>query len=92
VKPQFEAGREQVGKNGIVRDKEIHRSVLRSVVEYAGENGLSVEGVTYSPITGTKGNIEFLMLLQKDRENDPAVTDLLIDDTVDQAHESLDRR
>ena len=92
VKPQFEAGREQVGKNGIVRDKEIHRSVLRSVVEYAGENGLSVEGVTYSPITGTNGNIEFLMLLQKDRENDPAVTDLLIDDTVDQAHESLDRR
>ncbi|WP_130863714.1 TlyA family RNA methyltransferase [Bacilliculturomica massiliensis] len=65
VKPQFEAGREQVGKNGIVRDKNIHGQVLLHVREYAEENGLAVKGITWSPVKGAKGNIEYLMYLKK---------------------------
>ena len=65
VKPQFEAGRQQVGKNGIVRDEAVHRQVIEQVHEYALENGFSVRGLTWSPVTGAKGNIEYLMYLQK---------------------------
>lgn len=61
IKPQFEAGREQVGK-GIVREPDIHREVLRAVTMYAEENGYFLQGLTYSPITGGEGNIEFLAL------------------------------
>lgn len=64
VKPQFEAGREQVGKNGIVRDKAVHRDVIKNVSEYALENGLNPTHLSYSPVTGAKGNIEYLLLLE----------------------------
>lgn len=64
VKPQFEAGREQVGKKGIITDPAIHRSVLISVLEYAIQNNLSLKKLTYSPVKGAKGNIEYLMCLQ----------------------------
>lgn len=60
VKPQFEAGREQVGKNGVVRDPATHKSVLDSFVRDAVESGFSVEGLTHSPVKGPKGNIEYL--------------------------------
>ena len=60
VKPQFEAGRGQVGKNGVVRDERVHRRVLEQVRDYAAEIGWHVEQFTYSPIKGPKGNIEFL--------------------------------
>ena len=63
VKPQFEAGREQVGKGGIVRDPSVHEEVIRKVIGYAGDNGLYPLSLTYSPIRGTKGNIEYLLLL-----------------------------
>ena len=63
VKPQFEAGREQVGKGGIVREPEIHREVIENVIGYAADNGLYPEALSYSPIKGTKGNIEYLLLL-----------------------------
>jgi 23S rRNA (cytidine1920-2'-O)/16S rRNA (cytidine1409-2'-O)-methyltransferase len=66
VKPQFEAGREQVGKNGIVRDEAVRTEVLKKVGGYAEENGLSVQGVLVSPIKGAKGNIEYLMLLENE--------------------------
>lgn len=65
VKPQFEAGREQVGKKGIVRDRNVHAEVIRNVIGYAGENGLCPQGLTYSPVTGAKGNIEYLLYLSK---------------------------
>ncbi len=65
VKPQFEAGKEQVGKGGIVRDTKVHEEVLRNVISYAGENGLYPSKLTFSPIRGTKGNIEYLLLLSK---------------------------
>lgn len=63
IKPQFEAGRDQVGKGGVVRDVEVHRQVLRQVIGYAGAVGLQVLGLTPSPITGPAGNHEFLIHL-----------------------------
>lgn len=65
VKPQFEAGREQVGKKGIVRDRNVHREVIENVAGYALYSGLYPVGLTFSPVTGAKGNIEYLMHLSK---------------------------
>ena len=66
VKPQFEAGREQIGKNGIIRDAKVHQHVLESVTAMAVEQGFSVFGLDYSPIQGGHGNIEFLVYLKKE--------------------------
>jgi len=60
IKPQFEAGREKVGKSGVVRDSTVHRDVLRTVLGFAAQQGFQLKGITYSPITGGEGNIEFL--------------------------------
>ncbi|WP_068775301.1 TlyA family RNA methyltransferase [Paenibacillus sp. FJAT-26967] len=60
IKPQFEAGREKVGKSGVIRDSSVHQEVLEQVLGYAGELGFILKGLTYSPITGGEGNIEFL--------------------------------
>lgn len=90
VKPQFEAGRSQVGKNGIVRDRDIHLSVLRSVVDYGRDNSLTYANLTYSPITGTKGNIEFLLLLKSGIDTQEN-SDAAIEEVVEQAHRELDR-
>jgi 23S rRNA (cytidine1920-2'-O)/16S rRNA (cytidine1409-2'-O)-methyltransferase len=65
VKPQFEAGREQVGKGGIVRDPAVHEEVINRVIGYASDNGLSAQQLTWSPIKGTKGNIEYLAWWRK---------------------------
>ncbi len=66
IKPQFEAGREQVGKNGIVRDPAVHLEVILRVFGYAAENGFTVKDLSYSPVKGGKGNIEFLAFLEKE--------------------------
>jgi 23S rRNA (cytidine1920-2'-O)/16S rRNA (cytidine1409-2'-O)-methyltransferase len=60
IKPQFEAGREKVGKSGVVKDPEVHTQVLETVLGIAAELGFRLKGLTYSPITGGEGNIEFL--------------------------------
>ena len=86
IKPQFEAGREQVGKKGIIRDASVHEEVIRSVISYAEENGLSVQGLDHSPITGTTGNIEFLIHLKLGGE--PAEYD--ISAVVKGAHGALE--
>ncbi len=65
VKPQFEAGRDQVGKKGIVRDRKVHQEVIENVIGYAAANGLYPQGLTFSPVTGAKGNIEYLLHLCK---------------------------
>lgn len=70
VKPQFEAGRQQVGKKGVVSDPEIHRSVLSRVVSYAEDERFVVSGLTRSPLKGPAGNVEFLLHLQKRAECD----------------------
>ena len=69
VKPQFEAGREQVGKKGIVRDEKVHLEVIENVISYALENDLYPTGLTFSPVTGAKGNIEYLLCLSKDEKD-----------------------
>ena len=65
IKPQFEAGREKVGKRGVVRDRDVHLEVIGRVCMSAGENGFTIEGISFSPIRGPEGNIEYLLLLQK---------------------------
>lgn len=60
IKPQFEAGREKVGKSGVIREPEVHREVLMNVLSFAAELGFILKGLTFSPITGGEGNIEFL--------------------------------
>ncbi|WP_417852660.1 TlyA family RNA methyltransferase [Weissella viridescens] len=88
IKPQFEAGREAVGKHGIVKDAQTHLNVINQVADYAQENGFSLTGLDYSPIKGGSGNIEFLAHLvldggasTMDAQNRQAV--------VDRAHEQL---
>ncbi|MDE6602973.1 MAG: TlyA family RNA methyltransferase [Lachnospiraceae bacterium] len=68
IKPQFEAGRDKVGKKGVVRDRKVHTEVVRRIVDYADMTGFSVKGLTYSPIKGPEGNIEYLMWLEKRAE------------------------
>ncbi len=73
IKPQFEAGREKVGKKGVVRDPTVHLEVLEHFLIYAKENNFTVLGITYSPIRGPEGNIEYLGFLRKSEEPDAAV-------------------
>ena len=89
VKPQFEAGRENVGKKGIVREPKIHLAVLEETAKMAKEVGFILKDASYSPITGGEGNIEFLFHLYnpKDGEELPAFTDLA--SIVKQAHSEL---
>lgn len=66
IKPQFEAGREAVGKGGIVRDKRIHRELLDQILQFGSETGLSCRGMTWSPVKGMKGNVEYLVYWKRD--------------------------
>ena len=72
IKPQFEAGREKVGKKGVVRDPEVHLEVLEHFLEHAHENRFSIQGITFSPIRGPEGNIEYLGYLRKCDDPDGA--------------------
>ena len=76
VKPQFEAGKENVGKKGVVRDPQIHLEVLESFVQYSADAGFSLRGMDYSPIRGPEGNIEYLAWLRKSEERDAITPDL----------------
>lgn len=76
VKPQFEAGREKVGKNGVVRDAQVHREVIAKIVDFADYIGFSVLDLDYSPIRGPEGNIEYLLYLRKDQEPEEAVREM----------------
>lgn len=73
IKPQFEAGREKVGKNGVVREVQTHREVIEKIVDYADEVGFAVKGLDYSPIKGPEGNIEYLIWLRKEAEPQESV-------------------
>lgn len=92
VKPQFEAGREQVGKKGIVRDAAVHKEVIENVIKYAQDNGLYPHGLTYSPITGAKGNIEYLIYLKKSpsEEFKPEDYTQIVSDIVSLSHKELE--
>jgi len=88
VKPQFEAGREQVGKKGIVRDKKVHMDVLDTIIEFSKKEGYLIKDLSFSPITGGDGNIEFLLhLYWSEKQN--GEFQVHIKEVVDQAHEEL---
>ncbi len=65
IKPQFEAGKDKVGKKGVVREPEIHREVIDKIIDFADCIGFLVKGLDFSPIKGPEGNIEYLLYLQK---------------------------
>lgn len=86
IKPQFEAGREEVGKKGVVKDKEVHKNVITNCLNMAKEFGFSIIGLDFSPIKGPEGNIEFLMYLSKKENNTFEINDEVIQSVVDNAH------
>ncbi|SHF01476.1 TlyA family RNA methyltransferase [Caloramator proteoclasticus] len=88
IKPQFEAGREKVGKKGVVKDKEVHIEVIKSVLEFAISIGYSLKGLTFSPIKGPEGNIEYLAYLIN-KQDLAQIDDKIIQDVVEEAHKSL---
>ena len=91
IKPQFEAGREHVGKKGVVKDKNIHISVIDRVLNVAEEIGFTVQALSFSPIKGPEGNIEYLMHLFKNKDVPVADFSNIIIEIVNEAHEELDR-
>ena len=86
VKPQFEAGREKVGKKGVVRDPAVHLEVLEHFLEHAKDSGFTVLGLTYSPIRGPEGNIEYLGYLEKGEWQE---RNFDLDALVAESHETL---
>ena len=95
IKPQFEAGRDKVGKKGVVRERAVHEEVIHAVMGYAVSAGFKIGGLTFSPIRGPEGNIEYPIYLVKPAEGAETAGGLLTDETVkgivDAAHESLDK-
>ena len=83
IKPQFEAGRDKVGKKGVVRERKVHSEVVCRMVDYAELIGFSVKGLTYSPIKGPEGNIEYLMWLEKRSEISQEILDMTEKEAID---------
>ena len=91
IKPQFEAGKDKVGKKGVVRDKNVHQEVIQKIVDFAIENGFSVLNLEYSPIKGPEGNIEYLVHIRKTK--DPRTADCVdVTGVVEAAHGELDKK
>ncbi len=99
IKPQFEAGKDKVGKKGVVRDPAVHEEVITNTLNMARENGFNIVGLEYSPIRGPEGNIEYLMYLTKNADNEKYTSLLIVPEkdpeiirnTVAAAHDSLDK-
>ncbi len=90
IKPQFEAGREKVGKKGVVRDPAVHIEVVQNIFNFCLENGFDVLNLDYSPIKGPEGNIEYLIHLRK--SDDPkSYTDITPEELVKNSHSQLDK-
>jgi 23S rRNA (cytidine1920-2'-O)/16S rRNA (cytidine1409-2'-O)-methyltransferase len=87
IKPQFEAGRGKVGKKGVVREQSIHVEVIEKISSFVLEHGFSILGLTFSPVKGPEGNIEYLIYLQKSEE--PVRVDLNIVELVKNSHDQL---
>lgn len=88
IKPQFEAGRDRIGKNGVVRDKKIHSDVLTQVLAAIEKHGFTVKGLDFSPIQGPKGNIEFLVFVENTKSDESIKWSEKIESVVKLAHES----
>ncbi|MGE5631936.1 MAG: TlyA family RNA methyltransferase [Caulobacteraceae bacterium] len=90
IKPQFEAGREKVGKKGVVKDKNVHMEVISSIIDFCtGEMDFTVFGLTFSPIKGPEGNIEYLLYLSKEKNSSVNTDTIDIAAVVDQANGEL---
>ena len=90
IKPQFEAGKDKVGKKGVVRDRKVHLEVCEKIIDFALSNGFSVLNLEYSPIKGPEGNIEYLVYLEK--TNNPQTEESVdVDAVVSAAHGELDK-
>lgn len=91
IKPQFEAGKEKVGKKGVVREPEIHEEVIEKVMDYAMSVGFHILGLQYSPVKGPEGNIEYLLYIEKKEEKSETVQEEKerIAETVREAHREL---
>ena len=90
IKPQFEAGREKVGKKGVVRDKAVHEEVIHKVIDYAVEIGFHILNLEYSPIKGPEGNIEYLVYIRKEAEGSREES-VDVHAVVEAAHGELDK-
>ena len=89
IKPQFEAGREKVGKKGVVRDKAVHLEVIEMVIAFAKSIGFEILNLEFSPIKGPEGNIEYLLHLQKIAEPQIKEIPFIVENVVEKAHEVL---
>lgn len=87
IKPQFEAGRGKVGKKGVVRDKAVHIEVIQKIRDFVLEHGFSVLGLTFSPVKGPEGNIEYLIFLEKSEQ--PVCAELDVPALVEESHNQL---
>ncbi|MBE6824108.1 MAG: TlyA family RNA methyltransferase [Ruminococcaceae bacterium] len=90
IKPQFEAGKDKVGKNGVVRDKTVHIDVVEMIVDFCLNNGFSVCGLDFSPIKGPQGNIEYLIHIKKS-DTPQQLTDTTAQQIVLESHAQLDK-
>lgn len=90
IKPQFEAGKENVGKKGVVRDAKVHEMVINNVIAFAKEEGFGIAGLDFSPIKGPEGNIEYLLHLTLG--NDDAVSMTYVSELVGRSHGDLDKK
>lgn len=90
IKPQFEAGKEKVGKKGVVKDISVHKEVVENVYDFSQEIGFSVLGLDFSPIKGPEGNIEYLIHLKKNSKT--TIEKEQIDKIVELSHENLDKK
>lgn len=90
IKPQFEAGREKVGKKGVVREKSVHLEVIEMVIQFAVSLGFEILNLEFSPIKGPEGNIEYLLYLQNHKEGE-SYPEIKVNpkDTVEEAHSTL---
>ena len=91
IKPQFEAGREKVGKKGVVRDKAVHQEVIEKILDFSLHNGFSPLGLTFSPVKGPEGNIEYLLYLQKAEDIGMPVAGIDPAGIVEASHRELDK-
>ncbi|MEN8075641.1 TlyA family RNA methyltransferase [Clostridioides difficile] len=89
IKPQFEAGRDKVGKKGVVREKSVHLEVINTIITFLLENDFNVLGLSYSPIKGPEGNREYLVYFTKDKERESSFELSQIDDIVNESHSQL---
>ena len=89
IKPQFEAGREKVGKKGVVRDKAVHKEVVTNIVNFLIDNEFTVLGLSFSPIKGPEGNREYLVYFTKDKERETDFKFDVIDQIIEDSHSQL---